>query len=426
MFPRRSQQCGRPHTFTTKNDPSTLLILQMPSSPVADLPPMTPVIPIGSMEPPAGAGAPSTDCIGYQFYAFIGPFIALQIIAVCLRFWARSLSIAKYDLGDYLIVAALLGQLVAGALGVVAVKVGGIGCHIGYVVQKDPGIVVNLNKILLAVSVWYAATESLAKLAVCLFYKQIFPQRSVHIVVNITIAILIATSVVGIITDLAICVPFSSHWGSSADHAVHCLDDRALSIWAPFPNIVTDVILLVIPIPIIRKLNTSVRVRATVIITFLFGSIGLITSIFRFVAFYNRDTMIDPTFHAVEPIIWTSCEPGVYLIAACLLVYRPLVEKLASCVTGRNKELSKSNSTPRGLIRFREGTSGQIDDRVNIGLHTIGGTPFRRLRDEDSPRILQTKNSDIMVKTDVDVTRQNRNGHGQIIAPDQHIDFNAV
>ncbi|KAI0869645.1 hypothetical protein GGS24DRAFT_147074 [Hypoxylon argillaceum] len=329
-------------------------------------------------------GPPSTYCRGYQVEAFVGGFTALEAVAVAIRFWARSISVAKYDLGDYLIAAAFIGQLGAGALGITAVKLGGVGCHIGYVVASNPELLTNLSKILLAVSTWYAATESLAKLAVCLFYKQVFIQRWVHWVVNITILALILTSVIGILIDLLACTPFSAHWGSAAEQAQHCrLDDMALSIWAPFSNTITDVVLLVIPIPILWHLNAPLRLRVSVILTFLLGSIGLITSIFRFVVFLRRDTTVDPTYHAIEPLIWTICEPGVYLIAACLLVYRPLIERFASRRMARKMHLLKGSDRPIGQIGHGPAAApGPIGDS-NVALCTIGGTPFQRLEEED-------------------------------------------
>lgn len=54
---------------------------------------------------------------------------------------------------------------------------------------------------------------------------------------------------------------------------------------------------------------------------------GLISSILRFVTFSNNNSFIDATWNAVELIIWTIAEPGIYLIAACLITLRPLLDK---------------------------------------------------------------------------------------------------
>ncbi|KAI1175096.1 putative alpha-xylosidase [Nemania sp. FL0916] len=349
------------------------------------------------------AAAASSDYIGYRLEAFIGVFTALEVIAVALRFWARSLSVARYDAGDYLIIAALIGQIGAGALAIASVKVAGVGHHVEYLLETDPVRVTNFFKFLVAISSWYASTESLAKIAVCFFYKQIFPQRSIRLTVHITIGVLIAASIAGLFADLFSCTPFEAHWGTAAEQAAHCIDTEALFVWGSFPNILTDIVLLVLPIPIVWKLNASIGLRIGLIITFLFGSIGLITSILRFVAFYNKSSFIDPTYSAVELIIWTVCEPGVYLIAACLLVYRPLIDKLGiPMITGTTRRGQSAGTG--GLIRRGPGRSGVTDG--SVGLRTIGGSGFRRLDNsqDDSLR----KNTGITATTDVEVTFEDR------------------
>lgn len=60
----------------------------------------------------------SPEYMGYNLEAFVGAFTPICIIATALRFYARSLVIKRYDAGDWLIIAALFGQLVAGGLAV--------------------------------------------------------------------------------------------------------------------------------------------------------------------------------------------------------------------------------------------------------------------------------------------------------------------
>lgn len=59
---------------------------------------------------------------------------------------------------------------------------------------------------------------------------------------------------------------------------------------------------------------------------------GLVSSIVRFVTFSNNNSFIDATWNAVDLIIWTIAEPGIYLVAACLMTYRPLLDKLSTKV----------------------------------------------------------------------------------------------
>ncbi|KAI1357673.1 hypothetical protein F5Y08DRAFT_323759 [Xylaria arbuscula] len=340
----------------------------------------------------------SPEYIGYRLEAFIGAFTALEIVAVALRFWARSLSVSKYDAGDYLIIAALVGQVVAGGLAIATVKTAGVGHHVEYLLETNPQLVTNFLKYLVAISTWYATTESLAKLAICLLYKKLFPQRSIHILVNITIAVLIAASIAGGLADLFGCTPFEAHWGTLEEQARYCIDTEALFVWGSFPNIVTDVVMLLIPIPVVAKLQASPGLKFGLVVTFLFGSIGLITSVLRFVAFYNRNSFLDSTYNAVELIIWTVTEPGVYLIAACLLVYRPLLDKLGISAIARKLVSGRQNRGP----------PGPSDGDRNVTLVTIGGSGFKRLPDQSMG---SEGSADVTVTRDVDISWEERGAY---------------
>ena len=72
---------------------------------------------------------------------------------------------------------------------------------------------------------------------------------------------------------------------------------------------------------------------------------GLITSIVRFTTFFQHNSFIDGTWTAVDLIIWTQIEPGIYLISACLMTYRPLLERISH--NGLVGKLTRSSNTSR-------------------------------------------------------------------------------
>ncbi|KAI0469375.1 hypothetical protein F4859DRAFT_487962 [Xylaria cf. heliscus] len=215
----------------------------------------------------------SDENLGWQLEVFIAVFTPLEIACVALRFWARSLSVARYDLSDWLVLAALVGQIVAGGIAISSVQHAGVGQHAEYLAQTSPETIVAFFKYLVAFSSWYATTESLAKLAVCLLYKRIFPQQWIAHIVNVTIAVLIAASIAGLLADLFGCTPFSAHWGTPAEQAAHCINTEALFVWGSFPNIVTDVVMLIVPIPVLWNLNASTGLRVGLVVTFIFGNV---------------------------------------------------------------------------------------------------------------------------------------------------------
>ena len=230
----------------------------------------------------------SSENISYRVIVFVSIFTPLEIVLVGLRFYARSLTASKFGLDDWLVLTALLGQFVAGGIAIGktrgiewhearltvtgGVKDAGFGQHIGYLEKNNPEAVVNLFKYLVAIPVWYHATVSLAKFAICLLYRRLFPQRSIHIALYVTMGIMVATAVGSIIADFLACRPFSDNWAPLPVQAVHCVDKEALYVWSTLPNIITDVALLVLPIPVIWHLHVSSRLKMALAVTFFFGS----------------------------------------------------------------------------------------------------------------------------------------------------------
>jgi hypothetical protein len=66
------------------------------------------------MPDPAGL----SEYVGWRLIVFVSVFTPLQISVVALRFYARSLTKFHYDIGDILVVVALVSGLVQTAFGI--------------------------------------------------------------------------------------------------------------------------------------------------------------------------------------------------------------------------------------------------------------------------------------------------------------------
>ncbi|KAI1403214.1 hypothetical protein F4819DRAFT_236498 [Hypoxylon fuscum] len=330
----------------------------------------------------------SPEYIGYQLEIFISVFTPVQVAAVALRFYARTLTARNYELDDWLVVASLFGQAVASGIAISGVKKGAVGYHVGYLEETNPEAVTTLYKYLLAFSAWYYVTVSLSKLAICILYRRLFPLRPALVVLYITAGIMVCTPIACLIADFAGCSSFSINWAPLEVQKAHCIDKGALYIWSSFPNIVTDAIMLFLPLPVIWKLRVTTQLKVALTITFLIGSMGLIASILRFLAFNRVNTFTDATFSSVELLIWTLTEPGIYLISACILMYRPLLEKFSigsiARSVGRGTNSWPVVYAPRSISENR-----REEGDASIVLKNRGGNGgFEEIRDDINPHCL--------------------------------------
>jgi hypothetical protein len=325
------------------------------------------------------------------------------------------------------------------------VKTAGIGYHAEYIEATNPALLTRFFKFLVPILIVYETTVNLAKLSIILFYRRLFPQRSVFWILVATAFILIGTAVGCLIASLLACRPFASNWGSPTEQAKNCFDREAFFIWLSFPNLVTDVIMLVLPMPIMWKLNAPLGIRIGLMATFavsalyvhtwrIFRSIAMLTlrtrglaaSIVRFVTFTSSNYLSDIPYVAVDLLSWTLAEPGIYLMSACLITYRPLLERLLALfgkATGRTtKSRSTGNSSGRQMRTFgsprntRKRPMGYMDD--SIALNTFVTHAAETKANESEERITRAPSSDERNSGE----RTPANGPDTIVAmpPDAH------
>lgn len=155
----------------------------------------------------------------------------------------------------------------------VGVHEAGIGLHVEYLEETEPEIIPKFLKYLMTYAIIYEATVNWPKLSICLFYYRLFPQRITRFILLVIAFILIATAVSTVIATLASCDPFWANWGNSEEQAKYCFNRETLFIWLSFPNIITDVAMLVLPLPVVWKLNAPMAIRLGLTATFVISSL---------------------------------------------------------------------------------------------------------------------------------------------------------
>ncbi|KAK3332686.1 hypothetical protein B0T19DRAFT_482896 [Cercophora scortea] len=315
----------------------------------------------------------STQDISHELIGFFSWFTPLQIVAVALRFYARSLTDYPLGLDDWLIVSSLIGQLAAVGIGIGGINYAGFGRHIGFLVITSPETLTTSYKYSLVANIWYSVVITLPKLSICVLYRRLFPQPAIVAAIWATVTMIVASSAGSIVTRLKACRPFATNWGSLDEQRNHCIDRLAMYMWSSFPNIITDVIMLALPLFVVWRLQMSLRHKVGLTVTFVIGSSGLVVSITRFLELLKYNGYLDSTFCIGRQFILTVMEPGIYLLSACLITYRPVLDKLSNGV-GRLRRIDSI-----GGLRLREAADAQnqppsTPDRGKAAAHTREGS----------------------------------------------------
>jgi hypothetical protein len=248
--------------------------------------------------------------------------ILLTVTSVALRFLARHLGTAKLWLDDWTILVAAFFSLGINIINIIGVQYG-MGKHFIYV--SDYGR--RYLQTFYAIEVTYTLTLAMVKLGVLLMYKRLFGiDRKFSIAVNLTMGLVVCWWIAVTITTLLQCQPIQKLWDYRIEG--HCFDIMTFFEASAIPNIITDVIILLLPQPIIWKLRLDWSTRFGVCAIFLLGAFTACTSIGRLVAMLLFNDPADFTYHAFAVLIWFSLEPPIGIVCACLPCLGPIFRRL--------------------------------------------------------------------------------------------------
>ncbi|KAF4633433.1 hypothetical protein G7Y89_g4685 [Cudoniella acicularis] len=251
-------------------------------------------------------------------------FGVLEIIFVSLYFYSHLMNKTSRGLDTYIMVPAFLCVFGNAISGFILVKYAGAGHHV-VTVPMDKVLV--WLKMQFAVIMMWAPSVSLPKLSVLCLYLRIFTTKTYRYAVYVLFGLIFVNWVADWILALCICTPIAYNWDKTIPGG-HCIDENAVLTWVSVPNICFDLAILILPMPVIWKLNTSTTQKIGLTATFLTGSIGALTGILRFASFVTSDMALDITWYSVDDMSWCIVEPAMYLIASCLPSLRPLFKPL--------------------------------------------------------------------------------------------------
>ncbi|KAI1419682.1 hypothetical protein F5Y12DRAFT_793006 [Xylaria sp. FL1777] len=253
-------------------------------------------------------------------------FIVLCTLFVALRF--ISLRIARRPIGleDWLIVPAWIIEIGLCANGICSVVYGGVGRHLAYVRMYEPHGLVSWAQTLFVTELLYGLVFPIEKTTILLLYLRLFRiHRWFRITTYVLIAYIWLWGISEVIVAISQCTPIAYQWDKSL-HG-HCIDQLAYYRWVSVPNVIHDVVMLILPLPIIWTLQMDVRQKLALSGVFLIGSIGCIASFVRLSIFFKLNALSDNTWASIQLQPWTLAETGVILISACLPALWPLISR---------------------------------------------------------------------------------------------------
>ncbi|KAE8357286.1 hypothetical protein BDV27DRAFT_151449 [Aspergillus caelatus] len=291
------------------------------------------------------SSSPSYESKQAVLYFITIIFMILETMAVILRFVSRRIGKVSWSRDDTLIIISWVVTIAFNVTILVDVRYGGTGLHMARMMETDPAMSVYFSKDIIPVEPTW-----------------LFSVRVTRYICYATGAIIILNCLGGFLACFGVCVPLRALWDTTVSG--RCFNLNLLLRWIRLPHILSDVIMLILPISHVVKLQTTRRIKLGLLITFLLDSVGFVFGLVCWVQYFITDAIADKTWSAVDIFIWSVMEAGMYLIAACLLAYQPLVSLIWRQIKKRLVGMSITKSEQASTRDYQTGSRShdQIPD----------------------------------------------------------------
>ncbi|KAL8910937.1 MAG: hypothetical protein Q9172_007761 [Xanthocarpia lactea] len=199
-----------------------------------------------------------------EIIAALGVCLAFAIITVPLRFVSRHLTRAPLKGDDWAVVFGLICAIGYVVGQVVAIKYG-LGKH--SVLVKDPA---SLARATTASIILYIVSLAATKLSILLLYRRIFPNRGFHAVIWAVGIFVVAFTTANVLFIIFSCNPINGAWNPTIK--AKCINNQAAILAVACMTIVSDFIILALPLPLVWKMHLARIRKFQLSIIFLLGT----------------------------------------------------------------------------------------------------------------------------------------------------------
>ncbi|KAJ5360911.1 hypothetical protein N7517_010102 [Penicillium concentricum] len=365
-----------------------------------------------------GPAPPGLDLTENQTGNLLGAVIPVAVLAttaVVLRVVApmKTKEVRKLAIDDYLIIAALFFSWGTAISCFISIPYGN-GYHLQSVTKAEFNTV---WKILFAYVMIYATAVTCTKASIVLFYGRIFNFRWS---LGICMFLVLGYWITIIVTVAVACRPLPYFWLVYTDPTAIgvCIDVPTFFFANGIGAMLIDVIILCMPLPTIYKLQMQLSQKVAVVGILLLGSFVCVASICRIITLQDNTHGTDATWTIAPVFIWSSVEPFVGIICACLPTFGPFFRRWWSKVRTRssngrstdpNAELSSETTTWLRKPRVKKPAKDSLFSINDFGcvdevqlMNDINAT--RSLGDEAASDHQDVERGCITVQQDVEVT----------------------
>ncbi|OJJ56532.1 hypothetical protein ASPSYDRAFT_134418 [Aspergillus sydowii CBS 593.65] len=309
---------------------------------------------VGAMPAPDGVVPDfslTRTSVQQKFILTYATTLGIAIVLVLLRLYTRLYLLKSFGLDDWAVIASTLFSIAFFVLCFVAMDYG-FGRHLYNVpVTALPTYL----KLLIPIVVTYCWAPFMTKFSILILYHRLNPSQKFRYIIYFLIFVITGYTLATTLATAGGCNPLNT--GKTP-----CIN--SLALWQAILNIVTDFLMLLMPIPLLWALQLPLLQKLSLGLIFAIGSAATITSIVRITYIMNILDKQDFTWYEATVCVWSAIELNFGIMCNCLAVLKPFVRLVFPMLVPSSYG---GNRYPSG----RSGRSNTSRHRKQSGSHPL-------------------------------------------------------
>ncbi|TFB07666.1 hypothetical protein CCMA1212_000243 [Trichoderma ghanense] len=304
---------------------------------------------------------------------------SLAFIALCLRMYVRMRITKAVGLDDWLIIASWIGACGYTSATVVQTK-WGLGL-IELDSMPDENLL-NFGKVLFhhgspyplptqyigapfyVLGIWGFKTSLLVS------YVRLVP--GTYRLIPISIAVIVTMAHIAfMLVFLFLCIPVEKQWEPLVPG--HCADAVPFYLTFSSITIVFDVTTLILPFPVLLKLQMKTRRKVALLCLFALGLFVTIVQIIRIQTIRNLANYLD----SASAIKWSIVETAVGIVIACVPTLAPLIAYFSDRTRNNSGGGGRGDASSGGIGKSGGGNSSRLGGGAGEGPYALQLKPWR-------------------------------------------------
>lgn len=221
---------------------------------------------------------------------------------------------------------------------------------VGYPVTETLPNLVTILKMLVAYEFIFATCISTIKMSVMFFYLRVFVNEGLRLTTKLVMGFVLLWSLGNILQVFLICRPFAATYDPTIKG--ECGNQVISFIAIGAFNVITDAIILTLPIPTIWGLKMSSSARLGLSAVFMIGLVVSVVAITRIISLTQLN-LLNLTGTMVWADFWSTVEPNLGIFCVSL----PMLGRLRSHFSSRRGASKLEGQPSEGTGSYRHGNT---------------------------------------------------------------------